>query len=237
MLSASLFLAAFSAISIRIASATHVFAHFMVSNSYAYDVQQWKTDIDAAKQVGIDGFALNWIPPDCEPNLGWMVNRIGDAFEAAEQSDFKLMFSFDMSYSVCNIFWNQTFMESMISRHAGSSATYRWNNNILVSTYGGDIVSQYGNNFFQDLKNSMKGKHSISLAPALTSYSMAAQYDPATQAHRLTSDYPSIDGFLNWQAWPLNERRNISVTPDLAFQSALKKAGRSGPYIMGKYSK
>ncbi len=29
----------------------------MVQNSYAYDVDQWKTDMSAAKFVGIDGMA------------------------------------------------------------------------------------------------------------------------------------------------------------------------------------
>lgn len=224
---------AISAACLKFASAAHVFAHFMVQNSYAYDVDQWKTDIAAAQHVGIDGFALNWIPPNCEPGLGWTVDSIGDAFEAAEQMGFKLMQSFDMSYSTCNLFWNQSFMSQILSKYADNSATFRWNGDILVSTYGGDQVSEYGEDFFQGLKNSMKGSHPISLAPALTSFSMGAQYDAVDQANKLISDYPSIDGFLNWQAWPLNVKQNITVAPDLAFQSALTKHHKSGPYIMG----
>ena len=142
------------------------------------------------------------------------------------------MHSFDMSYSVCNIFWNQTFMADILSRHAGNSATYRWNSNILVSTFGGDNVEQYGNDFFQGLKDQMRGSNSISLAPALTTYSLQAQTDPAGAAKSLASDFPSIDGYLNWQAWPLDVHRNISIKPDEALQASLKKAGRTGPYIM-----
>lgn len=163
------------------------------------------------------------------------MDRIADAFTAAEQTNFKLMHSFDMSYSVCDIYWNQTFMADILSRNAGSSATYRWNSNILVSTYGGDqVVDQYGDQFFQGLKDLMKESNAISLAPALTSYSMQAQTDPSGAASSLTSDYPSIDGYLNWQAWPLDVRQNISIIPDQALQGSLKKAGRTGPYIMGK---
>lgn len=216
------------------ASATLVIAHFMVQNSYAYDVNQWVTDMTAAQDIGIDGFALNWIPPDCQPDLRWTASRIDDAFTAAEHVGFKLIHSFDMSYSECNVYWNQTYMQDVIEKHAGSSATYRWFTDILVTTYGGDMVDRYGDEFFQGLKNNMKSTNAISLAPALTRYSMAGYHNPSTQAKKLFNDYPSIDGYLNWQAWPLNVDQNITVTPDKAYQSALRHAGRTGPYIMGK---
>jgi glucan endo-1,3-alpha-glucosidase len=224
-----------SALLFRAASATTVFAHFMVQNAYAYDVNQWETDIAAAQQIGIDGFALNWIPPDCESGLDWMPDRINDAFTAAQNNGFFLVHSFDMSYSSCNTYWNTSYMQSVISQHAGSSATYRWNSNILVTTYGGDQVQQYGNGFFQSLKDNMKNSgNAISLAPALTQYSMGAQTNPSTAASTMTSTYTSIDGFLNWQAWPLNVNQNMTISPDQALKSALNSAGRTGPYIMGR---
>lgn len=183
----------------HMATAKTVMAHFMMSESYAFDIPQWKTDMAAAQQIGVDGFALNWIPPDCTvPGLDWQVSRIDDAFTAAESVGFKLMFSFDMSYTECSTYWNQTFMQSMITKYASSSATYRWNTNILVSTYGGDTVTQYGNLFFQGLKNNLKAAgNAITLVPALTSFSMAAYYTPAVSAASLISSYPSIDGYLN----------------------------------------
>ncbi|KAK4996489.1 hypothetical protein LTR28_000172, partial [Elasticomyces elasticus] len=187
----------------------------------------------AAQQIGVDGFALNWIPPDCvSPSLGWQVDAIDDAFTAAAAQGFKLMYSFDMSWSTCITYWNQTFMADMITKYAGNPATYRWNGNILVSTYGGDAVDRYGNGFLQGLKDALKYTNAISLAPALTTYSMAAQTDPAKEAAALISDYPSIDGFLNWQAWPLDAHSNMTMSADDAFKSALKQAGKTGPYIM-----
>lgn len=182
----------------QVASASTVMAHFMVANSYAYNLAQWKTDITAAQQIGIDGFALNWTPPDCSsPSLHWTANRIADAYTAAAEMDFKMMMSFDMSYSVCNTYWNVTYMAQMISQFASSSAALRWNTNIVVSTYGGDEVDQYGNDFFASLKSTMKSTNAISLVPALTSYSSAAQKSPASEASKVVSDYSSIDGFLN----------------------------------------
>ncbi|RMY07578.1 hypothetical protein D0867_09307 [Hortaea werneckii] len=217
---------------LQAAHATDVFAHFMVQNAYAYDVDQWKKDMSAAQQMGIDGFAMNWIPPECQSGLSWVPDRIDDAFTAAEQMGFKLMHSFDMSYSECYIYWNQTYMADAISKYSGSSAAYRWNSNMLVSTYGGDQVDQYGNEFFQGLKDNMKGYNPISLAPALTTYSLSAWDNPQSSASNLMSDYPSIDGYLNWQAWPLDSDTNMTTSSDEAFKSALKSNGKSGPYIM-----
>lgn len=231
----ALLFAILSALALQTTDAASVFAHFMVQNSYAYDVDQWKTDITAAQQIGIDGFALNLIPPNCNDDESWAIDRIDDAYTAAEDLGFQLMYSFDMSYTVCDIYWNQTFMQSMITKYAGSSATYRWNSNILVSTYGGDQVDQYGNEFFQGLKDNMKyWGNAITLSPALTTYSMQAQTDPTGAASSLISEYSSIDGYFNWQAWPLDTHQNITATPDDAFQTALKNAGKTGPYVMGK---
>lgn len=237
MFRAAYLFAALSLAAVRIASAKDVFAHFMMQNAYAYDVGQWETDIAAAQQIGIDGFALNWVPPNCQDDLSWQAARIDDAYTAAAQMNFKLMLSFDMSWTSCSIYWNQTYMAQSISRYSGSPATYRWNSNVLVSTYGGDTVSQYGNQFFQGLKDMMKSYCAITLSPALTSYASNAQTSATQAASSLVSDYPSIDGYLNWQAWPLNVQQNITATPDLAFQSQMKQAGRTGPYIMGESSK
>ena len=189
---------------VQYASAATVLAHFMVANSYAYNMsnpetQQWEDDMAAAKQMGVDGFALNWASPECSaPYLDWMEDRIDLAFTAAEAMDFKLVYSFDMGASDCEFYWNQTFMASMINKYAGSSAMLRWNTNIVVTTFGGDTVDQYGDEFFAGLKTMMKNdNNAISLVPGLTSFSNAAQSDANTAASNMLSQYPSMDGFLN----------------------------------------
>jgi len=35
------------------------------------------------------------------------------------------------------------------------------------------------------------------------------------------------------QAWPLDQKYNLTADVDVAFESALKNASRQGPYIMG----
>lgn len=233
MLQLSLVIITLAATLIVTGSATDVFAHFMVQNSWAYDLEQWKEDMLSAKSIGVDAFAMNWMPPDCHDDLQWQESRIDDAYEVAEEVGFKIIHSFDMSWTGCRVYWNTTFMADMLKKHASSTATYRWNNSMLVTTFGGDSVKQYGNIFFEDLKAKMKeSDNAISLTPALTQYSTKAQKMPAQAAEEMVRDFPTADGYLNWQAWPMEGNLNNTCKADEAFQSALEKAGKTGPYIM-----
>ncbi|KAK3669724.1 hypothetical protein LTR78_010407 [Recurvomyces mirabilis] len=220
-----------------LATAADVFAHFMVANTYNYTQTEWKADFVAASEIGIDGFALNWGPPDCSlaPNSqDWYVARIEDAFAVAATNEFKLIYSFDMSYTpaACSIGWNTTFMATMISKYAKSPAAYIWNGDVLVSSYGGE---GYGNEFFAELKSVLAGEGvTISLSPALTTYSLKAQSaDPNGVATGMLANYTAIDGYLNWQAWPADTDTNLTAGVDVEFQAAFENAGRTGPYIMG----
>jgi glucan endo-1,3-alpha-glucosidase len=93
-----------------------------------------------------------------------------------------------MSYT-----WAASDMATIFNAHAVSSAMYKWNGRPLVSTYSG---KSYGNAFFAGLKSSLANSgHNISFAPALT------DYNEPSQANQMLSDFPSVDGFVNWWAW------------------------------------
>jgi len=135
------------------------------------------------------------------------VDRIADAFTAADAVDFHLFHSFDMSYASggggcpTNVAWNVTFMAAQISKYLGRNSLYSINYEPVVSTYGGEA---YGNSFFQNLKSAL-GSTTIRLAPALTSYSYASTSSSdasgaSNAANNALSAYPSIDGFLNCEA-------------------------------------
>ncbi|EIW79669.1 glycoside hydrolase family 71 protein [Coniophora puteana RWD-64-598 SS2] len=195
-------------------NAVNVFAHFMAQNSYSYSQSDWANDMTTAKNIGIDGFALNIAANDYEisPQLGY-------AFAAAEQADFKLFYSFDMSYS-----WDAPTIAGIIANYSTSSAAFRYgsDNNLLVSTYSGE---NNGDSFYSGLKSTLSGQGiNITLAPAFTSYR-----DPS-QADSLMSTFPSIDGFFNWWSWPADVNANLTTDTDTAYQAAVKSRG--GPYIM-----
>ncbi|KAG9007238.1 hypothetical protein FRB93_008061 [Tulasnella sp. JGI-2019a] len=195
----------------RVVDAKYVFAHFMAQNSYSYSVADWTNDINTAAGIGIDGFALNIAANDYE------VAKIADAYTAAAGKTFKFFLSFDMSYS-----WASADMVNIVAAHATSANTFKWNNNVLVSTYAGE---SYGNAFWASFKSALSAKGiPVTLAPAFTSYR-----DPSL-ASSLLSNFPSIDGFFNWWSWPADTNSNLTTATDLAYQSAIK--ARAGPYIM-----
>jgi len=215
--------------------ASDVFAHFMVQNAWAYNDQQWKEDMHSAKSIGIDAFAMNWMPPGCEEDLSWQASRIDDAYRIAEKVGFKIVHSFDMSWAACkeNAYWNTTYMAEVLKKHADNEASYRWKGDMLVTTYGGDRVHQYGDSFFEDLKAKMRLlKNPISLTPALTKYAEEAQTSTEDAVRRMIEDFPSADGYFNWQAWPMNGKTNSTCAADKAFQDGLAHKGKNGPYIM-----
>jgi glucan endo-1,3-alpha-glucosidase len=222
-------------ISSRKASASDVFAHFMVQNAWAYNDQQWREDMHSAKSIGIDAFAMNWMPPGCQEDLSWQASRIDDAYRIAKEVGFKIVHSFDMSWTDCKDggYWNTTYMADVLEKHASSEASYRWQGDMLVTTYGGDRVHQYGNSFFEDLKAKMKlFKTPISFTPALTTYAEKAQTSAKDAAHQMIEDFPSADGYFNWQAWPMNGNVNSTCAIDEAFQDVMIDKGKDGPYIM-----
>ncbi|KAF2721477.1 glycoside hydrolase family 71 protein [Polychaeton citri CBS 116435] len=234
-----------AAVMLQGVSAKTVMAHFMVSNAYAYDENEWYKDIVAAQDMGIDGFVLNMMPFYCGSDTSWVKGQVDSAYKVSQHEGFMLMPSFDMSNLNCpfGTSWNVTGISDMVYRYKDSNATYRWNGQSLVTTYGGESYP-YGNDFFAQLKDNMADLgHPIVLSPALVSIAEGAQpiandVDSAiaaanASAHKLINDYPAIDGFTNWQAWPLQDQ-NITNHPDNAFMEQVKGAsGKTGPYIMG----
>jgi len=189
----------------------------------------------SAKSIGIDAFAMNWMPPGCQEDLSWQASRIDDAYEIAEEVGFKIVHSFDLSWADCKEdgYWNTTYMAEILKKHANSEASYRWKGDILVTTYGGDRVQQYGDYFFEDLKAKMRLlKNPISLTPALTKYAEKAQTSTEDAVQQMFEDFPSVDGYFNWQAWPMNGNVKSTCAADKAFQDGLAYEGKGGPYMM-----
>lgn len=48
----------------------------------------------------------------------------------------------------------------------------------------------------------------------------------------MVKDFSTVDGYFNWQVWPMSDSVKITCTADEAFQNSLKMAGKTGPYIM-----
>lgn len=245
MLRTTILSAALSALAAPMVDAKAVYAHFMVADSLGYSADDWRSDMEQALQAGIDGFVFNRNPPYCdkaeslsdrEGYASYIDENVETAFGVAEElGNFKIMHSFDFNWNKCNNdnFWNVDKMQTVVGRHADSSAMAKWDGKILVSTFGpgpDSTVSAYDNidTMFYNFKNSMESSgSSVSIAPSLLQFS----YDAQNQDSVDFSDYPNIDGFMNWQAWPNNVKENATAKPDQVLKSAL--GSKSGPYIMG----
>jgi glucan endo-1,3-alpha-glucosidase len=102
-----------------------------------------------------------------------------------------------MSYS-----WSTGDIVNIVSSHAASSATYKWNGQVLVSTFSGKAN---GNSFYANVKSSLATKgYNIAFAPALI------DYRDASQASQMLSDFPVVDGFFNWWSWSVSGHGSLN---------------------------
>ncbi|KAI0541346.1 glycoside hydrolase family 71 protein [Xylaria digitata] len=102
-----------------------VYAHFIVGIVEKYTLDDWKTDIAQAQAIGIDGFALNCAPERVD---NYTPKQLANAYQAAEELDFKMFISFDFAY------WNAGDTEDIIE------IVRNYNDGAIVSTFVGDSM-------------------------------------------------------------------------------------------------
>ncbi|KAG8958286.1 hypothetical protein FRC03_009284 [Tulasnella sp. 419] len=115
-----------------------VIAHFMVGNTYPYGFQDWITDIRAASDNSIDGFALN-VGRD-----SWNGDRVRDAYAAAQAIGpmFKLLLSFDVTAMSCGSYDDANFIRQYIANYANHPNQLKDSRGrIIVSTFGGEYCT------------------------------------------------------------------------------------------------
>ncbi|EJD34565.1 hypothetical protein AURDEDRAFT_117617 [Auricularia subglabra TFB-10046 SS5] len=197
----------------RLATAQSVIAHYMAQQLYDYKEADITKDMQDAKAIGIEAFAMNIAAMDYE------VDKIKMAYPIAEQLGFQLLYSFDTSYD-----WQAGDIVSLVAATANSSATYKWNGRPVISSFSpsGD---PRGEDFWGGIKKALadQGVDAV-LAPGLIKFR-----DPAKTQEFLDS-FPSVEGFFNWWSWPEDKPGNLTTDTDLAYKAAV--ATRGGPYIM-----
>jgi hypothetical protein len=65
--------------------------YMQLSNTLQFSIQEYRDDMRLAQDAGIDAFAVNMGANDATSNY----EKIDMVFRAAEQNNFKIMFSFD----------------------------------------------------------------------------------------------------------------------------------------------
>ncbi|KAH8599849.1 glycoside hydrolase [Bisporella sp. PMI_857] len=196
-----------------------VFFHYMVGNITDEHCRQ---DIVDAKALGADAFALNINTV----TQSWATDTVTSLFNWANTLDFKLFFSFDMTgFSHPNQFIS--YLQSYIT----NPAHYKYNGLPFVSTFNGG-AAQY--NFGQA---SVNDGWKVQLQQVMANTGHPIYFVPAFQDVPITSSFystfPTLNGAMNWDAWPQDTQGNIIVPINLdqTLQIAGKSAGKT--FLMG----
>ncbi|PYI03726.1 alpha-1,3-glucanase/mutanase [Aspergillus sclerotiicarbonarius CBS 121057] len=132
------------------AQARAVFAHFMVSNTLDYTVDDWQDEMLLALDAKLDAFAMNIAVGDATNT-----QSLENAFAAAVNTGFSLFFSFDYAG---NGAWAKDDVLSMLNTYTSEKAYWLYNEKPFVSTFEGpdnaddwiDIKEQTGCFFMPD---------------------------------------------------------------------------------------
>ncbi|KAG9256840.1 glycoside hydrolase [Emericellopsis atlantica] len=186
-------------------AARQVFAHYMVGLTDGQSQDQWSTDISAAKNLGIDGFALNMGPTD-----PWTLPQLRNAYRAAEAiGGFTLFPSFDMA---CCGDWGVQAVIDIINEFKVSSAHTVAGDKPMVSTFEGPAWASN----WQAVRDATGG---IYFVPDWSSLG------PDGVSQHLNT----IDGHFSWNAWPKPGEKAMSSIEDEAYQATLGAKS----YMMG----
>ena len=173
-----------------------------VGNAYSMTDEQWQSDIRAAKDAHIDGFALNIALQD--EHTGDVVEK---AYQAAQSvGGFSLFLSFDYASGGP---WPANEVITTINKYKDQPAQYRYQGKPMVSTFeGGENSGDWPG---------IKSATGCFLIPAWTSMGTKG----------LASVHSTVDGFFSWNAWPVGAE-DMSDLEDKSYVSTL--TGK--PYMM-----
>ncbi|KAK1996777.1 family 71 glycosyl hydrolase [Colletotrichum falcatum] len=170
-----------------------VFAHFMLSNTCDYTVDEFKADIGLAQEAHLDAFVLNFgIHEEA-------IARLPDVFAAAEQTGFKLLISFDYEGAGP---WPKERVIDIISRFGPSPAYFKRGWQPVVSTFEG--------------VGSAADWHEIKAA---TGCFFIPSFSSVGADKALETGVP--DGLFSWAAWPHGNSRRLDEGLDASYRRSL----------------
>jgi glucan endo-1,3-alpha-glucosidase len=152
-----------------------------------YTVDDWKTDMQQAQDIGIDGFALNCAPSRVDD---YTPKQLANAFKAAGDLGFTAFISFDFAYWTAG---DQAEMVDYLSNYTALDAHAKYNGGAIVSTFVGDNFD------WKPVKEAVSTP--LTALPNLQ--------DPAEATNLQTG----LDGAFSWYAWPTDGGNSIIPGP------------------------
>ncbi|PSN61419.1 glycoside hydrolase [Corynespora cassiicola Philippines] len=179
-----------------------VYAHYMIGEIFDEHTRQ---DIEDAKSLGIDAFALNF-----NKFAYWSNDTVERLFKNADELDFGLFFSFDMAPGY---FTDPAQYASYFQQYAERPSYHRFKGKPLVSTFGGEAVS---NDQWSSFKQTVGD---VLVVPG---------FYEATPSPTFFSERTSLDGVFNWNSWPFPEdgKAAVSSKDDETYMAAARAADK-----------
>ncbi|KAK1637957.1 glycoside hydrolase family 71 protein [Colletotrichum phormii] len=166
-----------------------VYAHFMLGIVENYTISDWHLDIAQAKEIGIDGFALNCAPARID---SYTPKQLANAYQASQELNFTVFISFDFAY------WSTADtaeITSIVGNYSAHPAQARYDGGAIVSTFVGDNMN------WTAVKNGMPPGQKLTALPMIQ--------DPAW----LSVANTGLDGAFSWYAWPTGGGNSIIPGP------------------------
>ncbi|KAH7020782.1 glycoside hydrolase [Microdochium trichocladiopsis] len=188
-----------------------VVAHYMLGLTHLQTRKEWEADIHAARDMGIDGFALNIGRDD-----SWNLEQLDLAFRGEDalstRQGFRLFLSFDMADP------GQPWSVEQVVRYITMFARRR---SYLRARDGRAVVSTFeGTGWADNWPDCEDAAQGIFLVPAWTSLG------PQGVEKKLDM----IVGAFNWACWPEAGSKTMTADADEAYRRIL---GNDKAYMMG----
>lgn len=174
-------------------------------------------DIQDAMNVGFDAFALN--THTISSSDQWMLDALDYLFTAADETDFKLFLSFDMSWKT----YTPSDIPAFLMNYTSHSSYYQINGMPFVSTYQGgyDDNDTWESGFRQPL-----------VADGVTPFFVPDFDDWSGFPDNFFDTYTVVDGAFSWEnAWPA-PGTTISNVSDSVVQSLMQQAEQVDKVVM-----
>ncbi|KAI9739848.1 MAG: hypothetical protein M1818_004904 [Claussenomyces sp. TS43310] len=195
-----------------------VFCHYMVGG---IEADQAKTDVQDAKAMGIDAFALNVATLD-----PWSNAAVQLLFDAADENDFKLFFSFDMDHFSAP----GQFLPLLLQWHAHDSYyVHDATGKPFVSTfYGGTLDFGYSS-----VNAGWQAEYKDALsAMGIETYFVPAFSDASVAPDDFFDEFSVADGVFNWDSWAnTTVGATVNAVIDRDYMAGAQAANKS--FIMG----
>ncbi|PVH95597.1 glycoside hydrolase family 71 protein [Periconia macrospinosa] len=160
-----------------------------------------KQDIQDAKALGIDAFALN-----INKLEKWATNTVDRLFKNADELGFGLFFSFDMAEGA-GYFTAPDQFQSYLKPFLTRKSYFKYNDKAIVSTFGGEGVSAGQWTSF---------KQAMGNVVVIPGYYQKGAYS------NIFDNNNGLDGVFNWNSWPTftEGKAKVSTNDDKVFLDA-----------------